>query len=141
MPIFIPINYQELNAKQKEAYNFQKVSALLADFGYLTIKLSDDWNGADFIMKHINEGTFYAIQLKGRLTFDKKYIGKDLYICFRHTDGRWFLYPHDELKAIFEENSNIFNTVSWVEGTYTSSGLSKSQLEILRNYQIAENPL
>ena len=43
------IKYEDLNARQKETYNFQIVSALFADYGYTTIKLSDDWLGADFI--------------------------------------------------------------------------------------------
>ena len=45
---FERIDYAELNAKQKEIYNFQKVAALLADFGFNCIKLADDWQGADF---------------------------------------------------------------------------------------------
>ena len=42
------INYNNLNAKQKEIFNFQKVAAILADYGFNCIKLSDDWQGADF---------------------------------------------------------------------------------------------
>ena len=43
------IGYNELNAKQKEIYNFQKVAAILADYGFNCIKLTDDWQGADFL--------------------------------------------------------------------------------------------
>ena len=43
------IVYDELNAKQKEIYNFQKVAALLANYGFNCIKLDDDWQGADFL--------------------------------------------------------------------------------------------
>ena len=32
------INYNELNARQQESFNFQKVPAVLADFGYFTMK-------------------------------------------------------------------------------------------------------
>ena len=46
------INYGELNARQKEIYNFQKVASLLADYGFNCIKLSDDWQGADFLAYH-----------------------------------------------------------------------------------------
>jgi len=42
------IDYRKLNSRQKENYNFQKVSGILADYGFATIRLSDDWNGADF---------------------------------------------------------------------------------------------
>jgi hypothetical protein len=64
--VLSPIDYQRLNSRQKEAYNFQKISAVLADFGYCTIRLSDDWGGADFIAQHI-DGSVLKVQLKGRL--------------------------------------------------------------------------
>ncbi len=35
--IFLKINYKDLNAKAKEIYNFQKVSAVLSDYGFTTI--------------------------------------------------------------------------------------------------------
>ena len=47
------VDYDSLNAKQQEAYNFQKVSAVLADYGFNCIKLTDDWNGADFLACHM----------------------------------------------------------------------------------------
>ena len=37
-----PIKYSDLNSKQKEIYNFQKVAALLADYGFNCIKLAAD---------------------------------------------------------------------------------------------------
>ena len=43
--------YDKLNGKQKENYNFQVVSSLLGQCGFLTIRLSDDWNSADFLAK------------------------------------------------------------------------------------------
>jgi len=43
------INYSDLNSKQQEIYNFQKVASVLADFGFNCIKLADDWHGADFL--------------------------------------------------------------------------------------------
>jgi len=70
--MFKRITYNELNPRQKENYNFQKVSGVLADYGYVTIRLSDDWQGADFIAQHIDGERFLKIQLKGCLTFDKK---------------------------------------------------------------------
>lgn len=75
--VFQKIAYESLNARQKESYNFQKVSAALADYGFITIKLSDDWHGADFIAQHLS-GETLKVQLKGRLSFYKKYQGKDL---------------------------------------------------------------
>ncbi len=89
-----PIDYTSLNARQQETYNFQKVSGVLADFGFVTIRLSDDWQGADFIASHIDGQQFLKVQLKGRLTLDQKYQGKEIWICFRH-EKIWYLYPHD----------------------------------------------
>lgn len=111
------IEYKELNSKQKESYNFQKVSGLLADYGYTTIRLSDDWQGADFIAQH-KSGEFLKVQLKGRLTVDKKYIKKDIWMCFKHQD-KWYICLHDELLNILE--SGILKTKSWdkVDGKYS----------------------
>src|SRR5258706_6333363 len=92
---FGKINYAELNSRQQESYNFQKVSAVLADYGYTTIRLSSDWKGADFIAQHFN-ATFLKVQLKGRLTFEKKYEDQDIHVCFR-VGQKWYLYPHDVL--------------------------------------------
>ena len=46
------VQYEDLNSKQQEIYNFQKVAAVLADFGFNCIKLADDWQGADFLAYH-----------------------------------------------------------------------------------------
>ena len=43
------IKYESLNSKQKETYNYHKVSAVLADYGYFTMRVTDDWESADFI--------------------------------------------------------------------------------------------
>jgi hypothetical protein len=43
MKNFDKIDYKKLTARQQENYNFQKISALLADYGFSTLRLSDDW--------------------------------------------------------------------------------------------------
>jgi hypothetical protein len=73
------IKYASLNSRQKENYNYQKLSALLADYGFVTMRLSDDWKGADMIAQHIDGETFLKIQLKSRLTFCMKYQTGALY--------------------------------------------------------------
>ena len=86
------VNYKSLNPKQQESFNFQKVSGILADFGYFTMKLSDDWESADFIAMHYRDKSFLKVQLKGRITFDEKYRNKDLFICFEDkTTSTWYL--------------------------------------------------
>jgi hypothetical protein len=69
------INYNDLNSKQKENYNYHKVAAALADYGYDSMRLNNDWQGADFIA--VKDDEMLKVQLKGRFTIDKKYIGKD----------------------------------------------------------------
>ena len=126
------IEYSELNAKQKESYNFQKVSSILADYGYTTIRLSDDWQGADFIAQNATE--FIKVQLKGRLEVNKKYKGKDVFICFRHKEN-WYLGPHDEILRIVE--ASIEKTASWTEGKYSWGSPSKKLLTELSKYIIS----
>jgi len=129
------VPYTQLNARQKENYNFQKLSAILADYGLVTLRLNDDWQGADFIAQHISGETFLKVQLKSRLTFEKEYQGKDLYIAVR-SDGEWFLYPHDELLKRVLAETNIGNTESWSRGGYSFPSLSDRLRELLEPYRI-----
>ena len=121
------IDYKDLNAKQKENYNYHKVSSLLADYGFSGILLSDDYNGADFLAMH-KDGEILKVQLKGRVTIDKKYIGKDLYMAFPVTNT-WCLIAHDTLLNL-PEISVWLTSPSWLErGGYSSPTVSKN-LEI-----------
>jgi hypothetical protein len=100
------------------------------------LRLNDDWQGADFIAQHINGELFLKVQLKGRLTIDKKYLGKNLFICFPYRD-EWYLYPHDEVVSLLLETSNIGNTDSWVQfGLYTIPGVSKVLLPYLQQFML-----
>jgi hypothetical protein len=132
------IAYNDLNARQRENYNYHKVSAVLADFGFTTLRLSDDWHGADFIAVHIDGVAFLRVQLKGRLSFDKKYVGRGLHIAFREDDV-WYLYPHDELlETIVETKGIIVNSASWQDrGRYSFSGLGADVKQLLEPYMIA----
>jgi len=76
------VKYSQLNSKQKENYNFHKIAGVLADYGYNSMRLNDDWQGADFISIHTDGNNMLKVQLKGRFTIDKKYLNKDIYIAF-----------------------------------------------------------
>lgn len=135
---FEQIEYQKLNSRQKETYNFQKLSAVLAECGYLTIRLSDDWNGADFIAQHFKTKAFLKVQLKSRLTFDKKYQDEDLYICFRDGEhGPWYMYNHaDLLKKVLLQ---IERTKTVLAGKpYHYPVLSEGMKELLKPYLLPE---
>ena len=70
--MFQRINPDKLNGRQKEIYNFQQSAALLADYGFNCIKLSDDWQGTDFLAHHFDGRTTLKVQLEARLTVDRK---------------------------------------------------------------------
>ena len=39
----IKVDYKTLNARQKENYNFHKVASALAEYGYNSMRLNDDF--------------------------------------------------------------------------------------------------
>jgi len=129
------IKYARLNARQKENFNFLKVSAVLADYGFMTMRVSDDWQGADFIAQHVDGGTFLKVQLKSRLAFEEKYKGKDLYVAFFH-EADWYLYPHDELLERVLAETGVGETVSWKRGSYSFPKLSQRMRKLLEQYRI-----
>lgn len=133
-----PINYKNLSSRQQESYNFQKVSGVLADYGFKTILLSDDWNGTDFLAVHVDGQTILKVQLKGRFTFAKKYLRKGLHICFRDKQD-WFIYSHDELFEMVSSQERIANTKSWTEeGVYTFSIPSEKDRLALSPYRLEQ---
>lgn len=130
------IRFKDLNARQKENFNFQKVASTLADYGFNCIRLSDDWQGADFIACHIDGKTFVKIQLKGRLTFQKKFNGKNIYIAFNQ-DGQWYLYPHDELQKKFLRRGLMKNAKAWkVDGAFSWPRIPKHSEKLMAQYAI-----
>jgi hypothetical protein len=136
------IEYRKLNPKQKERYNFQKIAGILADYGFSSIKLDDDWQSADFIAQHIDGSTFLKVQLKGRLEFNKKYRGKNIHIAFPHAN-KWYLLNHDEGLVIFLDvfREGMATTSSWVDnGHYTWGKPSKQILNMLALYELTAAP-
>jgi hypothetical protein len=126
------INYsRDLNARQKEVYNFHKVANFLADYGFNCIKLADDWQGADFLAYHKDGANTLKVQLKPRPGIAKKYCNKGLYIAFPMS-GHWYLIEHDLLVEKVGQCTNWINTPSWTEnGWYSSTGINKALRESL----------
>ena len=112
---------------------------MLADFGYVTIRITSDWGGADFIAQH-KDGEFLKVQLKGRLTFDRKYLGQNLYVCFKDdSQGPWYLYDHDELLKAVDIKGTISNSETWKsKKPYHFSSLSKDIEKLLEPYRIGD---
>lgn len=129
------IDPRKLSAKQKEAYHFQKVSSLLADFGYQTIKLADDWGGVDFIAQHL-DGSFMMVQLKGRLVVDRKYEKKNIWMCFP-SKGDWYIYPHDKiLKKLMNEKKASISKTYEIVGGYSFPYVTRELELMLEPYRI-----
>ena len=132
------IDYKNLNARQKENYNFHKASARLADYGFNSMRLNDDWQGADFIACHIDGEVFIKVQLKARFTLDKKYNDKNIYIMFSE-QGKWYLYPHDTVQdeVTKKRKLKLLGTKSWDErGKWTQPKMSRAVSGIMQEYSI-----
>jgi hypothetical protein len=102
------VYYKDLNSKEKENYNYHKVAAALAEYGYDSMRLNNDWQGADFIAVKGDE--MIKVQLKSRFTLDAKYEGKNIYIAFIE-DAKIKIYLHDE--ALNIASNNIIDSESW----------------------------
>jgi hypothetical protein len=130
------IKYDELGNKAKETYNFQKLSSILVDYGYATNWLNVDFESADFIAVHFDGVDILKIQLKGRMTIDKKYLNKDIYMAFP-LNGDFYLVPHDELVNLAGEGTSWLESSSWIEkGGYSSQSPSSTSIELLKQYKL-----
>lgn len=128
---FEKVQYSSLKARQKELFNFQKIAATLADYGFNCIKLADDWQGADFLAYHMNGTTTLKVQLKPRLTIDPKYCGKDIWVAFPH-EGCWYLIKHDCLVEKIRKQAKWLNSATWTDGkSYHSTSINPDLLESL----------
>jgi len=150
---FVKVEYVKLTAKQKELFNFQKIAATLADFGYNCIKLADDWQGADFLAYHINGKTTLKVQLKSRVTIDKKYSSKDIWIAFPykaatgHGKREWYLIEHDKLVKKVGVCTKWLASPSWKNttpnskrefGSYSSTNINEKLLASLEENKLGE---
>lgn len=125
---FQVVQYADLNSKQKEIYNFHKVAAILADYGFNCIKLADDWQSADFLAFHKDGKNTLKVQMKARITIDKKYIGKGLHVAFPAKNS-WCLIEHDKLVDLVGEFANWLNSSDWRnKGNYHCKSPSKKLL-------------
>ena len=132
------VDYFKLNSKQKELYNFQILTKILGNYGYLCTRLSADWSDADFVAQHYKTGQIYRIQQKSRLTIDKKYENNNLYIAFPY-NGRWFIILHDKLVDIVSKTTDFLKSDSWIQkGKYSTDKPSKKLLDELVDYEWQE---
>ena len=134
--MFERVPYSDLNSRQKENYNFHKVAGELADYGFNCLRLNDDWQGADFLACHVDGELFLKIQLKGRMTIDMKYWGKDIHIAFLNADA-CYVYPHDEFLQRVLDASKAGESDAWkTTGVYSWGRPPRWAQIILNDYKI-----
>ncbi|HTT85447.1 MAG TPA: hypothetical protein VMF67_18365 [Rhizomicrobium sp.] len=136
-PVFTKIAYTDLNARQKEVYNFQWISGALATYGYHTHQIPDDWEGADFIARHMVTSEEIRVQLKGRIHFAKKYLGKNIWIAFRAANVA-YLFPHDAVLEQYQKLNPMRINKAWQRenGAVHWRKPTKDQLRFLEPYKI-----
>lgn len=128
---FKKVQYSALNARQKELFNFQKVAATLADYGFNCIKLADDWQGADFLAYHLDGTTTLRVQLKSRLTIQEKFLDKNIWMAFPHK-GQWYLIEHDRLVSKVGKATDWLKSRAWrKDHSYSSTSVNGSLLKAL----------
>lgn len=133
---FKKIAYDKLNARQREQFNFQKIAATLADYGFNCIKLSDDWQGADFLAYHVDGTTTLRVQLKSRVAIMQKYCGKNIWMAFPH-DEVWYLIEHDRLVEKVGANTTWLTSSAWLDGhEYKSKSINPELLASLADYKL-----
>jgi hypothetical protein len=92
------------------------------------------YNGIDLILLNEATGDTKLVQLKGRWTIDKKYIGRNIWVAFPDR-GVWYVAPHDEMLRLGDRHTG---TDSWAKGTYSKSPLSKADREELASYRFGD---
>ena len=135
------ICYTDLDGKGQESYNSSKLVSIMADYGYLeSAKINNDKWGADLLFYRASDTDVKKVQLKGRATFSKHYMGKDLYIAFPDTDV-WYMYPHDKVVELARPNRSWSQTLSWLspDGGYSWNVTPLWLRQILRPWIISRN--
>ncbi len=133
------VAYKSLGNKEQESYNTAKLISVMAEYGYLECaKINGDKWGADLLFYRSTDSDVKKVQLKGRATFGKNYMGKDLHVAFKGTDG-WYLYPHDQLVEKASSFSSWQNTLSWskADGGYSWNSPPAWLKSILKEWKIS----
>jgi hypothetical protein len=133
-----PIDYNKLNSKQQEIFNFQKVAGLLADYGFNCIKLDDDWQGADFLAYHIDKKRTLKVQLKSRLHIAWKYRrDKSLFVAFP-IKSNWYLIKHEKLVELVGKHTKHLKTKSWErpDGSYHNRNPNQQLIAAIAKWKL-----
>ena len=133
------IKYDNLSNKEQESYNAVHLMKEMSRWGYLeSSKINGDKHGADLLFYRAKDGDVKKVQLKGRVTFDKKYKDKDLFIAFQDKrKDRWYVYPHDVVVKQAMVMSSWALSKSWTEeGGYSWKPVPAWLVDILEPWKI-----
>ncbi len=133
----VKVKYYELNPRQKETYNYHQIAWILAGYGYDCKRVQNDPPGTDLMAYHKDGGDPLKVQLTARMTIDRKYTHKGLYICFP-IYGVWYLILHDELLRIVKKRTSALNTdLSWLDrGRYSWPNPSQHIRDALKRFAL-----
>jgi len=135
------IQYALLSGKEQEAFNAAHLRQLLATYGYLeAFTVSGDKHGADMLFYRSSDAHVLKVQLKGRASIGKSYVGKELYIAFNDKKtGIWYMYPHDEIMEKVLDLGKCTGTVAWDKvGSWNWPGLPVWLKNVLEEWVIPE---
>jgi hypothetical protein len=119
----------------REVINRNTVVSLAFEQGFNAFLPVYD-GGVDFILYRESDGLLRKVQLKGRWTIERKYVGRDIWIAFPIA-GDWYLMPHDEMVAS-AETDGVTETVSWKDaGAYSRPRLSAAVVARCAPYRFA----
>ncbi|MHB1220086.1 MAG: hypothetical protein ACYC1L_18020 [Alphaproteobacteria bacterium] len=87
--------------------------------------------GIDLILYSEPKRRFIKVQLKGRWTIDKKYIGRNILIAFSEGEN-WYLAPHDAMVKIAKQLGFARN---WMRtGNYSKVRMNKTLKIAMKKY-------
>lgn len=118
-----------------EVINRNVVVSLLLKQGFnVFLPVYDD--GIDFIVHRRVDDSVVKIQLKSRLTIDRKYEGRGISMVLPGR-GDWFMIAHDRLLGLVPEAWR--SSRAWTEGgKYTVPSLSVEMAARLSPYKLGE---
>jgi len=119
----------------REVINRNTVVSLALEQGFNAFLPVYD-GGVDFILYHEADGILRKVQLKGRWTIDRKYVGRDIWIAFP-IGADWHLMPHDEMVK-HADADGVTKTASWTEaGLYSRPRPSAAVIAQCAPYRFA----
>ncbi|MFC1609554.1 hypothetical protein ACFL6C_01220 [Myxococcota bacterium] len=124
----------KLSSVAIEARNAHSLCIALIEQGWIPAKPDYD-EGVDLMAWHEKRGKTRAIQLKGRLTVAKKYLGRGIWLAFP-ASGWWYMVSHD---WVLEQKPEVKKTKSWKHGgEYNWPRLTAEWSRKLKPYRFAK---